>query len=80
MHGIDVDFGEERSGSCDNGGNEDLTGLTELAKVARSDEPDDVGMHVRPPKSFHNRCSGSVESFVSDVVVRTAHYFHATGR
>ena len=49
VHGIDVDFGEERCWRCDDWGNKDVLCLSRLTDVACLYKPSDVVAHKRPP-------------------------------
>ena len=40
-----------------------------MTNFACADEPDDVGLHVRPPESFGDELCRCVNTLVSDVVV-----------
>jgi hypothetical protein len=65
MHGIDVSFGEDRGGSGDDWGNEDLTSLAQLADMTSFSIPVHIADHTGPPKALTDVCFGGIEGFVS---------------
>jgi hypothetical protein len=78
MHSVNVYFGEKRGGCGDNRGYKNLSGLSELTKVASTNEPNDVRVHMGPPEAFHDCGASRVKSFVSDVIMTASHNFHST--
>jgi hypothetical protein len=78
VHRVDVNFCKERGGRSDDGRNKYLSKLSKLARVARANEPKNVGVHMWPPETFRNVRSCREETFVTDVVVCDAHNINAT--
>jgi hypothetical protein len=66
MHGIDVGFGKDGGRGGDDWGNEDLTGLVQLADMTCFSIPVYIADHTGPPKVLANVCFGSVEGFVAE--------------
>jgi hypothetical protein len=74
MHGVHVHLCEERSGSCDDGRNGDLSCLPELTDVARPDIPSNVLANIGPPVPLREEGVGHVESVVPCIVVGGLHH------
>jgi len=74
VHSVDVYLSEERGGSGDNWGNENLAQLSNLAKVTPLHKPGDVEEHVRLPETFHDERSCRIKTFVSKIVMGCLHY------
>jgi hypothetical protein len=66
MHGIDIGFGKDRGRGGNNWGNEDLTGLAQLADMTSFRIPVNIADHTGPPKTLTNVSFGSVEGFVTE--------------
>jgi hypothetical protein len=66
MHGIDIGFGEDRGGSGDDWGNEDLTSLAQLADMTSFSIPVNITDHTGPPKALTDVCFGGVEGFMTE--------------
>jgi len=69
VHSVHVHLGEEWSKHCDDGRDNDLSGLAELANVACMHIPCDVVSDERPPVLFGDECVSGVKPTVSDVIV-----------
>jgi hypothetical protein len=65
MHGINIGFGKDGGGSGDDWGNEDLTGLAQLADMTSFSIPVYIADHTGPPKVLTDVCFGSIEGFVT---------------
>ena len=72
MHGVDVGFGEDRGGSGNCRGNEDLAKLANLAKVTGFGIPLNICDETRPPEALSDVRFGGEECFVSDFIVASA--------
>jgi hypothetical protein len=66
MHGIDVGFGKDRSGSSNDWRDEDLMSVVQLADMTSFSIPVDIADHAGPPKALTDVGFGGVESFVSE--------------
>ena len=69
MHGVDVDFCEERSGLRDCRWDKDLTLLARLADVASPHKPGYVGEMKGPPETFREHCASWIDASVRSTVV-----------
>ena len=69
VHSVHVHLGEKRSRHCDDGRDNDLSGLVELANVAHMHIPCDVMSNERPPVSFGDEHVSGIEPVMSDVIV-----------
>jgi hypothetical protein len=69
MHGINIGFGKDRGGSGDDWGNEDSVSLAQLADMTSFSIPVNIDDHTGPPKALTNVSFGSVEGFVTELVV-----------
>jgi hypothetical protein len=65
MHGIDIGFGEDRGGSGNDWGNEDLMSLVQLVDMTSFSIPVYIADHTGAPKVLTGVCFGSVEGFVT---------------
>ena len=72
MHGIDVDFGEDRGGGGDCRGDEDLAKLAKLAKVTCLGIPLNICDETGPPEVLSDVGLGGEECFVSYFVMASA--------
>ncbi len=69
VHGVHVHLGKEWSRGCDNGWDQDLVSLSELAYVAGFYIPGHISAHEWPPVVLHDKGIGCVEAAVSGIVV-----------
>ena len=69
VHGVHVHLGEERSGGHDNGWDQDLASLSELAYVAGFYIPGHIPAHEWPPVALCDKGVGCIEATVSGIVV-----------
>jgi hypothetical protein len=72
MHGIDVGFGKDGGGSCDNRWDEDLMSLAQLADMTSFSIPVNIADYTGPPKVLTDVGFSSIEGFVSKQVMRSA--------
>ena len=72
MHGVDVGFGEDRGGSGDCWGNEDLAKLVNLAKVTCLGIPLNICDETGPLEALSDVRFSGEECFVSYFVVASA--------
>ncbi len=80
VHGVEMRFVEERSGSCDGRRDAELSKLSELAFVAGSDVPLNVLVESRPPEALEKLRSDGVDAFVSEGIVGLAYQVESRGR
>jgi len=73
MHSVHVHLGEKQGRHCDDRWDNNLSGLAELANVARTHIPCDVVSDERPPVSFGDERVSGVKPVMSDVVVCCFH-------
>jgi hypothetical protein len=64
MHSVNIGFGKDRGVGGDNWGNEDLTGLAQLADMTSFSIPVNIADHAGPPKVLTDMSFGSVEGLV----------------
>ena len=69
VHGVHVHLGEERSRGHDDGRDQDLASLSELAYVAGFYIPGHISAHEQPPVALRDKGIGCVEAVVSGVVM-----------
>ena len=73
VHSVHVHLGEQQGGHCNNGQDDNLSGLAELANVAHTYIPCDVASDERPPVPFSDECMSGVKPAVSNVIVCRFH-------
>jgi len=73
VHSVHVHLGKERSRHCDDGRDDNLSGLAELTNMARMHIPCDIVSDERPPVSFGDECVCGVKPTISDIIVCRFH-------
>ena len=73
MHSVHIHLGEKQCGHCNDGWDDNLSGLVELTNMAHMHIPCDVASDERPPVSFGDECVSGIKPAMSDVIVCCFH-------